>query len=67
MTEQNAILIGVVRQDTRETTERRTLDGFPSVRVQLMHQNRYVYPSLGDLQFSFKLSTGTCIPENYDP
>ena len=49
VSEQNAILTGVVRQDSRETIEQGTLDGFPAVRVQLMHQNRYVYPSLGDL------------------
>ena len=60
--EHNAVVIGVVRQEARESVEHRTLDGFPSIRVQLMHENRYVYPSLGDVQFSFKLCTGSCIP-----
>ena len=61
VSEQNAVLIGVVRREAIETIELRWLDGFSSVRVQLMHQNGYVYRSLGDLHFSFKVRTGSVI------
>ena len=60
--EHNAVVIGVVRQEARRSVELRTFYGFLSIRVQLLHENRYVYASLDDLQFSFKLCTGSCIP-----
>ena len=59
MSEHNMVVLGVVRQWMVVT-----LDDCPSIRVQLLHENRYVYPSLGSLQFCFKLCTGTCIPDS---
>ena len=56
----NAAVLGVVRQDVKIYL----LDGGnPAVRVQLLHENGYVYPSVDEMQFCFKLCTGCCIPD----
>ena len=36
--------------------------GFREVRVHLLHQSGYVYRSVGEVHFSFKVRTGTLIP-----
>ena len=60
VSEHNAVVLGVVRR--QEAINYFCEYDCPLIRVQLLHENRYVYPSLGEVQFCFKLCTGSCIP-----
>ena len=57
--EQSEVLVGIVRRELEPF-----LEGLGIVLIQLMHQSGYVYRSIGDLQFSFEVLTGSTIPGN---
>ena len=61
--EQNVVLFGVVRREATEAIYLQSYRmGFREVRVQLLHQSGYVYRSVGEVHFPFKVRTGTLIP-----